>query len=276
MAGLIQATALSPNDGGFVVSLDQAWDIWGPAGGYIAAIALRAVGARAAAGHRPVTLTGQFVRVAKPGTLDVRVEPVKQGGTELFAVTLAQGGQPVFLAQVWTTARNDASHSVQPSMRDVAPPHRLRGSDEIVAERGVQQHAFWRNIEGRPANFRLHNDPPASSRHQFRWMRFRDWVATEDPFIDAMRSALLIDIGAWPAHWHRLTEPAPYVAPSLDLTVWFHGGPPAGDWLLSDADTDVSGNGTISGRVRIWSEDKRAVATGGGHCLVMLPKTEVS
>lgn len=272
MASLIEATALSPVASGFAVELDQGWDIWGPAGGYIAAIALRAVGERAPPGHRPVTLTGQFVRVAKPGTLDVKVEPVKQGATALFAVTLAQGDQPVFLAQVWTTSRNDASHCLQPAMPEVQQPLTLRGQDEIAAERGITQLAFWHNIEGRPVNFRTYNDPPSSDERQFRWMRFRDWTATDDPFVDAMRSVLLIDIGVWPAHWHRLTEPAAYVAPSLDLTVWFHGDRPAGEWLLSDAVSDLSGNGTISGQVRIWSEDGRAMATGGGHCLVVLPK----
>jgi len=276
MAGLIEATTLTQSSVGFVARLDQGWDIWGPAGGYIAAIALRAVQARAPAGQRPVTLTGQFVRVAKPGALDVRVEAVKEGSTALFAVTLAQGDRPVFLAQVWTTSRNDASHPLRPAMPDVPAPHALRGQDEIVAERGVQQIAFWRNIEGRPANYRLHHDPPADSPRQFRWMRFRDWTPTNDPFLDAMRSTLLIDIGVWPAHWHRLIEPAVYVAPSLDLTVWFHGGATAGEWLLSDADADVSGNGTISGRVRIWSEDGRVVATGGGHCLATLPRGDSS
>ena len=87
-----------------------------------------------------------------------------------------------------------------------------------------------------------------------------------------MRTALLIDLGIWPGHWHRLQQSADYLAPSLDLTVYFHGSGPAGDWLLSDADSDVSGNGLISGRVRIWSRDGRALATGSGHCLVTRPR----
>ena len=273
MAGLIEATTVTAAGSGYTVDLDAGWDIWGPAGGYIAAIALRAVRERVSPGHRPVTLTGQFVRVAKPGRLDVQIEVIKQGGTALFVVTLAQGGQPVFLAQVWTTARSDASHPVQPMMPGVPSPDTLRGQDEIVAERGIQQLAFWTNIEGRPVEFRTHTDPPASGSRHRRWMRFRDWQLSDDPFLDAMRSVLLIDIAIWPAHWYRLTDAAAYVAPSLDLTVWFHGGDPATEWLLSDADADVSANGTISGNVRIWSEDGRVIATGGGHCLVALPRT---
>lgn len=270
--GLLEATALTQGEHCPVCRLDPAWDIWGPAGGYIAAIAMRAVGAQASPGHRPVTLTGQFVGVARPGAVEVRVDPVKQGGTALFVVTLAQGDRTVFLAQIWTTARAEPSLPVRPVAPTVPSPAGLRSQDELIAERGIPQIAFWQNIEGRPANFRLVDDPPAADAHQYRWMRLRDWDATADPFLEAMRSLVLIDIGVWPGHWHRLTERAAYAAPSLDLTVHFHGGAPAGDWLLSDADSDVSGNGLISGRVRTWSEGGRAIATGMGHCLVTLPR----
>ncbi len=275
MAGFLEATRLDPSGSGFSVALDPAWDIWGPAGGYIAAIALRAVRERAAPGHRPVTLTGQFVRVAKPGALTVSVEPIKQGGTSLFVVTLTQGDAPVFLAQVWTTARNDPSNEVLPAKPGVPPPHALRGQDELVSERGGKQNAFWQNMDGRPVHFRMHTDPLAELPQQLRWLKLKDWTLTDDPFLDAMRSALLIDIGVWPGHHFRLTQPANYLAPSLDITVWFHGGLPGSAWLLSDADCDMASNGLISGRVRIWSEDGRALATGGGHCLVTVPrKTE--
>jgi acyl-CoA thioesterase len=272
MAGLIEATALIVDGDRCQVQLDPGWDIWGPAGGYIAAIALRAAGAHAAPGHRPLTLTGQFVRVAKPGLLDVEVVPVKSGGTALFAITLSQAGQPVFLAQVWTSARNEPSIPLQPPMPDVPPPLALRDQDELVAERGLPQMAFWRNLEGRPVNFRLAGDPLPTIPNQYRWMRYRDWPDASDPFLDAMRAALLIDIGVWPGHWYQLVEPADYLAPSLDIAVQFHDGAPAGDWLLSDADSAVSGHGCITGRVRIWSQDGRAIATGTGQCLVTRPR----
>lgn len=273
MAGLIEATALTSTGEGLAAQLDPAWDIWGPAGGYVAAIALRAVGHVAPLGHRPVTLTGQFVRAVKPGTLDVRVDVVKPGSTMLFAVTLAQGGQPVFLAQLWTTARHDDCLPISPQMPDVHPPEQVRALRDICAERGITEIEFWKNLDGRPLDFRQWSDPPSPETHQYRWMRFREWEPTSDPFLDAMRSIVLIDIGVWPAHWHRLTEAATYVAPSLDIAVHFHGGLPAGQWLLSDADSDVAACGTISGRVRVWSEDGRAIATGSGHCLVIAAKT---
>jgi len=270
--GLEAATRLTRTGDGYSVRLDPAWDIWGPAGGYIAAIALRAVGEQAEAGHRPLTLTGQFVSVARPGNVDVRAEVVKPGSTSLHDVRLSQEGRPVFLAQIWTTARCEPSHPIAPAMPTVPAPETCIETHAFFAERGVAESPFWRNIEGRLVNPRWPDEPAASDPRQLRWMRYRDWAPSGDPFLEAMRSTLLIDIGVWPAHWHRLPQPATYVAPSLDLTVAFHEQIAAGEWLLSEADSDVSGGGTISGRVRIWSSDGRAIATGGGQCLVMMPK----
>ncbi|MDF2602921.1 thioesterase family protein [Sphingomonas sp.] len=275
MAGLIEATTLRAAGDGYVATLDRDWEIWGPAGGYLAAIALRAVRERALDGHRPVTLTGQFVRVAQPGELQITVTPLKEGASALYAVTSSQGGQPIFLSQVWTTRRAEPSAPIQPVMPDVPRPAALRNQEELSAERGIQHGKFWKNLEGRPVEFRLHDDPPAQHPNQRRWMRFTQWDEGQgdDLFFDAMRTALLIDLGIWPGHWHRLEEAAGYLAPSLDLTVYFHGSEPAGAWLLSDADSDVSGDGLISGRVRIWSEAGRALATGSGHCLVTTPRS---
>ena len=272
MAGLFEATELERGANGYRATLDPVWDIWGPAGGYIAAIALRAVREEASEGHRPVSIMGQFIRVARPGTLDVTVSPVKQGASALWNVALAQEGQAVFHAQIWTTARRDPAIPVQPTAPDVPGPAGLPDQEAIVAERGLPLNPFWKNLESRPVNFRTFDDPPADLAHQYRWMRFREWSAPADPFLDAMRTALLIDLAIWPGHWHRISERAPYLAPSLDLTVYFHTNADAGEWLLSDADSDVSGEGLLSGRVRVWSEDGRALATGSGHCLIVVPK----
>jgi hypothetical protein len=47
VTGLIEATALTPANDGYVAALDPGWDIWGPAGGYSVAITFRAVRERA-------------------------------------------------------------------------------------------------------------------------------------------------------------------------------------------------------------------------------------
>ncbi len=263
------ATDLIATATGFQAQLDPGWDIWGPAGGYIGALALRAVREQAGDGHRPVTLTGQFVRRARPGAVAISVAPVKSGATALFLVEMRQGDALVFLAQIWTTARAQPCLPVVPEPPHVPGPEGLPRHTELMELHGITAIPFWGNLDGRPVNFRMHSDPPAASTHQYRWMRFTDWAATDDPFLNAMRYALLIDIGVWPGHWHRLDRPAKYGAPSLDLWVNFHDPAPAADWLLCDADSDVAGHGLVSGRVRLWSGDGVVLASGGGQCLVV-------
>jgi hypothetical protein len=43
-ADLERATRVQARDGGFVAELSRDWEIWGPNGGYLATIALRAAG----------------------------------------------------------------------------------------------------------------------------------------------------------------------------------------------------------------------------------------
>jgi acyl-CoA thioesterase len=59
-----------------------------------------------------------------------------------------------------------------------------------------------------------------------------------------------------------------YIAPSLDVTVWFHDTPRDGGWLLMDVHTGTANAGLIHGLARVWSEDGRLLATGGSQLLV--------
>lgn len=268
MAGLINATELTPADEGFQAMLDPAWSIWGPAGGYLAAIALRAAERAAPADHRPVTLSGQFIGRAAAGAAEVAVAPLKTGGSALWQVTLAQAGRPFFIACIWTTARRDPVGAVTPAMPRVPPPEALPDFLTLCAERGLTTIAFWRNLEARPVDFRLHGDPPGDGRLR-RWFRFNGWAETANPYHDAARAALLLDVHVWPAHHLRLPAPPSYVAPSLDVTLAFHTDAPAGEWLLLDMDADIAGDGLVHGQGRVWTRDGRAIATGGGQCLAV-------
>jgi acyl-CoA thioesterase II len=99
------------------------------------------------------------------------------------------------------------------------------------------------------------------------WYRFKDFPVTDDVCLDNARSLLLIETIQWPS-WHRGWEVKPdYIAPSLDVTAWFHQRPGSADWLLGHARTDVAGGGLIHGNVHIWSEDGRLLASGGSNLL---------
>lgn len=70
-----------------------------------------------------------------------------------------------------------------------------------------------------------------------------------------------------------MNERPAYIAPSLDLSVWFHDAPgPESEWLLLDVRADTAKAGLIYGDARVWTQDGRLVATGGSHLLVVDPR----
>lgn len=80
---------------------------------------------------------------------------------------------------------------------------------------------------------------------------------------------LLIDTLPLPTFHRSVSDrPAPFIAPTLDLTVWFHE-PRNRDWLFADSVAPVAGDGLIHGGVRLWSEDGRILASGGSQLLVV-------
>jgi acyl-CoA thioesterase len=99
------------------------------------------------------------------------------------------------------------------------------------------------------------------------WYSYLGFDAGGDPFLDCARALLLIDTILWPAFNRGLKTRADYIAPSLDVSVWFHE-PPVSPWLFVDAHSGMAGGGLIQGTARVWTEDGRLAATGASHMLV--------
>ena len=100
------------------------------------------------------------------------------------------------------------------------------------------------------------------------WYRFFCEAGLDDPFVDAARSVLLIDTLQWPAVWQAHRDPT-IVAPSLDVTTWFHQPANDSEWLYADAFSPIATGGLICGTAQIWSRDGRLIASGGGQMLCM-------
>src|SRR5258706_48773 len=94
----------------------------------------------------------------------------------------------------------------------------------------------------RPASFFCHYLSVPAVWQQ--WIRFLEGDF-DDPWVDACRSLVLVDVQSWPAasrpHVHR--EHGMY-APSLDLYVALHRRP-AGEWLLTDGVSPVGESGLL-------------------------------
>lgn len=272
--GLLHVDTAVRRDGErLVADLSRDWELWGPNGGYVSAVALRAVGAVVPPGHRPATLSVQYVGVGGFGETECRVTPVKQGRSAwLVNVELAQAGKAFLQAQVWTVARDDGPEVLEASMPE-APPHAgLKTFDAHVREHygdaAPEPHVFWRNIASKPTTWRPFEAPrEARPATQVQWYSFPGFDAGGDPFCDFTQACVLIDTLPWPVHHSTKAEPPDYIAPSLDLTIWFHAPPAGAEWLLLDVAVDSARAGLIHGRCRLWTEDGRLVATGGSNLL---------
>ena len=63
MADFVADTAVRGGGGRYQAALSADWEVWGPLGGYVAAIALRAIGTECP-GMRPASTPGAYSRVA--------------------------------------------------------------------------------------------------------------------------------------------------------------------------------------------------------------------
>ena len=234
--------------------------LWGPSGGYVAAIALRAAG-EATAFPRPVSYACQFLRVARFDTIDVQVESLQAGKrTEALRVTLRQDDQLVLVAQVWAAGENEGMVHDHVPAPDVPDPDTLRSLDEL---RPTPVHPFFRNFEQRPIGWQEAEDRVPGEPEIEAWYRFRPRARAEDPFVDAVRSLILIDTFTWPATYGAHPEgSSPWIAPNLDLYVRFHRDASAHEWLYERGRADLAAGGLIAATGSVWSPDRKLVATG--------------
>ena len=265
--GALQLDTAVVRDGEVLrADLHSDWNIWGPNGGYVSSVALRAAGAVVPEGHRPATISVQYLSVAKFAPVEAQVTPVKTGRNAwLLNVALVQDGKTFLQAQVWTTSKDAGPVTTQAVMPDVAGPEGLKTIAEHVGKDQIS--GFWNNIDSKPLNFIPWDQPrppgPALLREWYSFVGYEPG----DAFLDACRPLILIDTLLWPTHHRGLADRPDYVAPSLDVTVWFHRSAGPADWLLVDAHADTAVAGLIHGQARVWTTDGRLIASGGSNMM---------
>lgn len=260
-------TQLTPVDGApgrFTAEVSRDWEIWGPNGGYLFAIAMRAAGAVAAI-PRPATMTCHFLRSPRFERVDLTAEVVHAGRrSESLRVGMHQDGKAMIEMWVRTAAPSpglEHAHVTPPSATD---PDDLKPFSAYF-ETQPQRHPFWGNLDNRVADAERFSDqaqPPTF----IEWYRYKGPERFDDPWLDAARMALLIDTISWPtaARPHR---DAAFIAPSIECSVAFHALAPDEDWLLLEGVAPIAREGLISTQGRVWSRDRRLLASGGAQLL---------
>jgi acyl-CoA thioesterase-2 len=259
-------TAIEGADGRYRGVLSDNWELWGPAGGYVSAVALRAAG-EASRFDRPASYSCSYFSVAAFGPIDIEVVTLRSAKrAEALRVTLVQDGRPFCEAAVWTVDSGLAGleHDTLP-MPDVPGPDGLRAWNDVAEPDQIAFPRFWSNIEERMLFqwFGKWQERPAGPPVRESWLRFRPQSTFDDPYLDAARSVVLIETLGWPAAMMAYTGQETYVAPTIELSARFHRLEPRSEWLLCSAEAPIASDGLIGSTARVWSRDGKLIASGG-------------
>jgi len=259
---LDEATALDGGAGAYSIRLSEAWEIWGPSGGYLAAITLRAAG-ECAEIRRPVSYYCHFLSSPDFGEVEVAVDVVKKGRrSESLAVTMTQRGRAVLSALVRTAAQSPGYEHQEVVAPEVTPPEASELFERTVDGKPIFN--FWANVSCRRPDWAAPEDETRPALRE--WVRFEPTPCFEDPFVDAARPLILLDTFGWPAVYQKFRG-VDYVAPNLDTAVWFHHPAPQGEWLLVDHECPVAGEGLLGVSGRVWDAAGRLLSSGGAQLL---------
>jgi acyl-CoA thioesterase-2 len=267
---LDEATRLEGEGERYSAVLSRAWEIWGPNGGYLAALALRAAGMRAELGG-PASFYCHFLRSPDFERVELEVSMLKQSRrSEALSVCMTQAGKQVLQALVRTAAPAPGYEHQLPQAPAVAPPGELQNSEQLWSASERPPFRFWENIERRPQEQVRRKDRRAAVVRE--WTRFRPQACFEDPFVDAARSLILLDTYGWPAAYRTHGDDR-YIAPNLDTSVWFHHFGTSSEWLLVDHECAVGNDGLLGVNGRVWDEQGRLLASGGAQlCCLPSPR----
>ncbi|MCP4753286.1 MAG: thioesterase family protein [Proteobacteria bacterium] len=250
-------------EGHYQTELNSDWKLWGPSGGYISAVALRAAG-DASRFDQPASIVYQCLSIARFETVDIHVVPLRIGkGTESLRVDISQEDNPVLSAQVWTVGPGDGLSHDPTRAPDVPDPEELQNMSELTdGENG--DLGFFANMEQRPVDSIPFDERESGESVVRNWFRFRPNPHSDDLFADATRALVLIDTFSWLTNYsdHPIDGPAPWIAPNLDLHVRFHAKATSDDWLFSEMRADIVKDGRIRAKGTVWTRDRKLVASG--------------
>jgi acyl-CoA thioesterase len=268
MGDLEVDTRLTGGDGRWTAELDESWAIWGPCGGYVAAVLLRAVGAHSSF-PRPATLSVNFLGVARFAPVELVAETLQAGKrSQCIRVSMTQDGRPISHAVAWTVAAPDGREGLEYDWTEWPGLPGPDGLDNFEDLRPGEApfFPFWQNMESRPTNWLSPEEwdlvrPQAPVLQN--WYRLRPTPTFDDPFLEAARVAMVLDLMGWPAVVRALQpgQDETWMAPNLDVNVTFHRPPGDSEFLLLDAAAPLAEGGTIGAVGRVWSEDHRLLAS---------------
>lgn len=259
--------------GAYTARLSRDWEIWGPNGGYICAVLLRAAGAHTAL-DRPASLAVHFLGPAAFDEATLTAETLRKGKrSESIRLAMTQGDRRIAEALVWSVDRDAAGPEYDwVPMPDVPAPGDLSLIEDLV-DGDDPPHPFWKNFEFRPLDFlsrdewerRSGLEPTARG-----WWRFVPTDVFDDPFVEAGRVAVLLDTEGWPAaaRGFDAEHGTEWMAPNMDVHITFHDTPEGSSHLLNVTEGLVSRRGLVGAQGWVFSEKGRLLGTATQQMLL--------
>lgn len=269
MDDFVEATALvREDDDVWSTELRKDWALWGPAGGYLSALALRAIG-EATAFARPVSISCQFLRLARFEPVRIRVTSLRSGRrSECLRADMIQADKTVFSATAWAGQDGNEGMAHDYVAKVCVPrPESLPSYEERYP--GRDRHPFMARMAQYPIDPAADDDPAPGEPELKGLFRFRPRASAEDPFVDGARVMLLIDTFAWLATYpaHPGTGPSPWIAPNLDFYYRFHRSTMSHDWLYLRTRADLAEDGLIAAQGEVRDLAGRLLAGGATQLL---------
>lgn len=274
MGDLEKDLALEGGDGSYTLALSRDWNIWGPNGGYMAAVAQRAIGAHSEF-NRPVSLACHFLGVAQFEPVDIVTTTLKKTKrAEAVRATVTQNGKPMVEAISWVIGEVGGLEHVAVKPPDIPHHSECKTIQEHLAEEGIEDEPpfkFWNNFDVKPT-FWLTRDQwenrPAREPVFQEWFRFQPRSTFDDPFLDAARLLIALDVVMWPAATNAYDRPSlTHIAPSMDLYAMYHELKPKAEWLLVDGFSPRAGDGLVGGQARVWDEEGNLLGSAAQQML---------
>ena len=140
-------------------ALSPSWAVWGPNGGYVAAIALRAAMARSRL-PRPASFHCDFLAVGEFAPVEIRVRSLGGGKrAESLRVEVVQQDRLLLTATAWMV--DDGLEGFEHDFAAAPPvpaPGALRSYGDLAGKEYAEWYPIWRSIEGRPVRWRAWPD----------------------------------------------------------------------------------------------------------------------
>jgi acyl-CoA thioesterase-2 len=197
-----------------------------------------------------------FVSQAKFAPADVSVRALRNGSSAaVHAASVTQDGSTVVETTCWSAERNEG-----PEHMDIRPPAVVPRAEATPEAGELDWLPFAKNLDVAFVPRGEEIAPRWSA-----WTSLRARATFDDPWLDAARSLILLDISGFSAAAMHHGTDASFIAPSLDLHVSFHHDSRDAPWLLMDSHSPLSIDGVLAWRGALWTEDGRIAAMGTGQ-----------